>query len=133
DHRLEYAPSFGRERRVGDGRMVEEDQQVRGQYAAVEEVFEQAFVTRSEQDQVVRNARPRTLDREMHDEQRRAETLPVETTRELGPAWRGAQQVAIGVDQVGVAGDRIERSAPAAQRFDLGRLRADGMDRGNRV
>src|SRR5690606_8941972 len=87
----------------------------------------------SEQDHVMGNARPAALDPEVDDEQRRAEALAGEAPGHRPPARVGAEQVAVGVDYVGIAGDGVEPAAPAAARLDLARASRRGVDPHDRV
>ena len=123
--RVEGALALWGHRGIGDARVVQIDGEILRQHAVGIDIVQQAFVARAEQDHMVRDARPGAFQPEMHDEQARAERLAAQRFRVGLAALAGAQQVAIGMHDVGIAGDRVEILAPAALRLDrLGPFRA---------
>ena len=97
------------EARVGAGRGVEVQREVLGDDLAVEDIPQQPFVTRAEDDRMMRQVRIRAIGAEVDDEQRHREPHPLQSAVGPRPAVFGFDELAVRVGDVAVGDDNTYR------------------------
>ena len=130
---VERRTAFRRKAGVSYRRVMQVKAEILAQHTIFINVLQQPGIARAEHDDVMRNARPCSLDAEMDDEQRWRKTLFLKTARHALSPVRFGHQVAVGVNNVGVRRDSIGFDMPAAFRAHPGHFVAMRFDFGNAV
>ena len=123
-HRRQHvigAAALGRQRRVGDRRRVQVQGEIVGQLIAVEYLVDQFAISLAKQDGMVRDAfRDRLAQAEIGHEQRHGMPLFCQPRAIAGAAGMVAEEFLVGMDDICVAGDKIDIEQPAIVGLDPG-------------
>jgi len=107
---------FRRQRGIGDAGRMQVEGEIIGQGLTLENLVDQLTVARPETHRVMLQVLMAALEAEMDNEQRHRETLAGEPFGLIATTLLMPEQLLVGVDHIGVGGDRIGIEAPTVTR-----------------